>query len=335
MAQYRVYVDGAAGTTGLQIRERLEGQGDIELIILEEEGRKDLSCRLEALARSDVGILCLPDDAARELVAAAPADSRIIDASSAHRTCPGWVYGFPELEAPAAPPAGPETPGRRYRDLIRSARCVAVPGCHATGFLALASPLLRAGLIPPTLRLHCHSLTGYSGGGKTMIAAYRDPGRPGEYLSPRQYGLTLRHKHLPEMRIIAGLEKSPLFSPIVDDFYQGMLVSIGLAAEDFCAAAFDGAGTAISIEQLRRFYADHYHGQPLIHVMEDPPPELATNTLAGRDDLEIWIGGSQEQVLLMARLDNLGKGASGAAVQCLNLMLGRPEYVGLRYEPAR
>jgi N-acetyl-gamma-glutamyl-phosphate reductase len=329
-----VYVDGAAGTTGLQIRERLEGQSDIELIIPAEERRKDLSCRLEALDRSDVGILCLPDDAARELVSAAPARARIIDASSAHRTCPGWVYGFPELEAPGAPPAGP--PERRYRDLIRNARRVAVPGCHATGFLALAVPLIRRGLIRSSLRLHCHSLTGYSGGGKTMIAAYQDPGRPNDYLSPRQYGLTLRHKHLPEMRIIAGLDKAPLFSPIVDDFYQGMLVSIGLAMEDLHDDAPGGiiTGPAIPTEQLRRFYADHYRGQTLIHVMDEPPPELATATLAGRDDLEIWIGGNEEQVLLMARLDNLGKGASGAAVQCLNLMLGRPEYAGLRFEPA-
>jgi N-acetyl-gamma-glutamyl-phosphate reductase len=328
VAKYAVYVDGASGTTGLQIRDRLEGQEDIELIIPGGEQRKDLSRRLEALSRSDLGILCLPDDAARELVSAAPARARIIDASSAHRTCPGWVYGFAELEGPASP-AGTG----RYRDLIRAARLVAVPGCHATGFLALASPLLRAGRIPPSLRLRCHSLTGYSGGGKTMIAAYRDPGRSDEYLSPRQYGLTLRHKHLPEMRIVAGLEKPPLFSPIVDDFYQGMLVSVGLGAEDFTGGEFGRPG-GISIEKLRDFFADYYRGQALIRVMGDIPPDLASNTLAGRDDLEIWIGGGEEQVLLMARLDNLGKGASGAAVQCLNLMLGRPEYKGLRFESA-
>ncbi|MDR2177943.1 MAG: N-acetyl-gamma-glutamyl-phosphate reductase [Treponema sp.] len=329
MARYTVYVDGASGTTGLQIRERLEGQPDIEFIIPEGDRRKELSCRLEALGQADLGILCLPDEAARELVSAAPAGARIIDASTAHRTCHDWVYGFAELEVP-----GPD--GGRRRDLIRTARRVAVPGCHATGFLALAAPLLRRGLIPSSTRLHCHSLTGYSGGGKTMIAAYRDPGRSGEYLSPRQYGLALRHKHLPEMRIIAGLDKAPLFSPIVGDFYQGMLVSVGLWAEDFSGGEF-GPGPAISIEKLRRFFADYYRGQTLVHVMEDdPPPYLASNTLAGRDDLEIWIGGGEEQVLLMARLDNLGKGASGAAVQCLNLMLGRPEYSGLRFEmPSR
>ncbi|MDR2375446.1 MAG: N-acetyl-gamma-glutamyl-phosphate reductase [Treponema sp.] len=326
MANYTVYIDGASGTTGLQIRDRLEGQEDIELIVPEGEQRKDLSCRLEALGRSDLGILCLPDEAARELVSAAPAHVRIIDASTAHRTNSAWVYGFAELEPPDRP-----APGPRYRDLIRTARLVAVPGCHATGFLALTAPLLRRGHIPPALRLRCHSLTGYSGGGKTMIAAYQDPGRPNDYLSPRQYGLTLRHKHLPEMRTIAGLEKSPLFSPIVDDFYQGMLVSVGLGAEDFIGGEFGRNGT-LSIEALRRFFTDYYRGQTLIHVMEESPQDLASNTLAGRDDLEIWIGGNEEQVLLMARLDNLGKGASGAAVQCLNLMLGRPEYSSLRFE---
>ncbi|MDR0668562.1 MAG: N-acetyl-gamma-glutamyl-phosphate reductase [Treponema sp.] len=324
MANYTVYIDGASGTTGLQIRDRLKGQDDIELVMPEGARRKDLSCRLEALERSDLGILCLPDDAARELVSAAPARARIIDASTAHRTHSGWVYGFAELEPPG-------TPGSRYRDLIRTARLVAVPGCHATGFLALTAPLVRRGLIPPSLRLRCHSLTGYSGGGTAMIAAYRNPGRPGDYLSPRQYGLTLRHKHLPEMRIVAGLEKPPLFSPVVDDFYQGMLVSVGLGVEDFIGGGIVRNGT-LSIEALRRFFADYYCGQTLIHVMGEPPQDLAANTLAGRDDLEIWIAGNEEQALLMARFDNLGKGASGAAAQCLNLMLGRPEYSTLRFE---
>ncbi|MDR2135289.1 MAG: N-acetyl-gamma-glutamyl-phosphate reductase, partial [Treponema sp.] len=241
MAQYRVYIDGASGTTGLRIRERLEGRPDIELIIPEGEGRKELPCRLEALGRADLGILCLPDDAARELVSAAPEGARIIDASTAHRTRQGWVYGFPELEAPGSGP---------YRDQIRGARRVAVPGCHATGFLALAAPLVRRGLVPPSARLHCHSLTGYSGGGKAMIAAYQDPARPAGYLSPRQYGLALQHKHLPEMQALAGLEKAPLFTPVVADFYQGMLVSVGLWAEDF-------SGRAAPIEKLRRFFADY------------------------------------------------------------------------------
>jgi N-acetyl-gamma-glutamyl-phosphate reductase len=314
VAQYRVYIDGAAGTTGLQIQERLQRQGDIELISLEGERRKDLSSRLEALGRSDLTILCLPDDAAREIASAAPAEKRIIDASTAHRTQAGWVYGFPELGIPA----------EKTRQRIKTAVRVAVPGCHATGFIALAAPLIQGGLISPSIRLHCHSLTGYSGGGKTMIAAYQDPG-PG-YGSPRQYGLSLRHKHLPEMRIIAGLERPPLFCPIVDDFYQGMLVSIGLGAEEFAKPA--------PVEELREFFADYYQDEGLIHVMKEIPPDgtLASDALAGRDDLEIWVSGHGEQILLMARFDNLGKGASGAAVQCLNLMLGRPEFQGLRLE---
>jgi N-acetyl-gamma-glutamyl-phosphate reductase len=200
---------------------------------------------------------------------------------------------------------------------------VANPGCHATGFLALAVPLLQGGFIPPDIRLHCHSLTGYSGGGKSMIAAYEDPQRPQGYASPRQYGLGLQHKHLPEMQIIAGLEQPPLFCPIVDDFYKGMLVSVTLGAEEF---------TGASTGELRDIFADYYRDEPLIHVMEGAPEDgtIAANTLAGRDDLEIWITGNPEQALLMARFDNLGKGASGAAVQCLNLMLDRPESAGLK-----
>jgi N-acetyl-gamma-glutamyl-phosphate reductase len=318
MAKYPVYIDGASGTTGLQIQERLRQQEDIELITLDGERRKDLSSRLEALGRSDITILCLPDDAAREIAAAAPAESRIIDASTAHRTQAGWVYGFPELGIP------PELLKTRRR--IKTASRVAVPGCHASGFIALAAPLVQGGLIPPSIRLHCHSLTGYSGGGKTMIAAYQDPRRPADYASPRQYGLSLRHKHLPEMRALAGLEKPPLFCPIVDDFYQGMLVSLSLGTEEFTKP--------VSVEGLREFFSGYYRDEQLIHVMNETPQDgtIASNTLSGRDDLEIWISGGGEQILLMARFDNLGKGASGAAVQCLNLMLGRPEFQGLRLE---
>jgi N-acetyl-gamma-glutamyl-phosphate reductase len=316
--KYRVYIDGASGTTGLQIQERLRRREDIGLITLDGERRKDLSSRLEALGRADVAILCLPDDAAREIAAAAPAETRIIDASTAHRTQPGWVYGFPELGIP------PEF--LKARESIKTASRVAVPGCHATGFIALAAPLVQGGFISPSIRLHCHSLTGYSGGGKTMIAAYQDPRRPQDYSSPRQYGLTLQHKHLPEMRVLAGLEKPPLFCPIVDDFYQGMLVSLCLGAEEFVKPA--------SIEGLREYFADYYRDEGLIRVMGEPPPDgtMASGALSGRDDLEIWISGHGDQFLLMARFDNLGKGASGAAVQCLNLMLGRPEFQGLRLE---
>jgi N-acetyl-gamma-glutamyl-phosphate reductase len=323
MTTYRIYIDGASGTTGLQIRDRLQGNNGIELIELPEELRKSLPHRLEAINRSALAILCLPDQAARDIVSAAPAEARIIDASTAHRTRPDWAYGFPELRS-----GGPA----KHRDRIRGACRTAVPGCHATGFLALAAPLVQGGLVPPSIRFHCHSLTGYSGGGKTMIAAYRDPGRPADYASPRQYGLGLRHKHLPEMQYIAGLESPPLFCPIVDDFYTGMLVSITLGREEFTESGGNRlAGPDLS-GPLRAYYAEYYAAEPLIRVMDGESGDgtMAANTLAGRDDLEIWITGQGEQVLLMARFDNLGKGASGAAVQCLNLMLDRPETTGLK-----
>jgi N-acetyl-gamma-glutamyl-phosphate reductase len=319
MTKQVIYIDGAAGTTGLRIRERLQESGGLELIELPEEHRKSLPHRLEALGRSALAVLCLPDQAAREIAAAAPAAARIIDASTAHRTHPDWVYGFPELRS------GPA----KYRDRIRHARRVAVPGCHATGFLTLAVPLVQGGLIPPSARLHCHSLTGYSGGGKTMIAAYQDPGRPADYASPRQYGLSLRHKHLPEMGRVAGLERPPFLCPIVDDFYAGMLVSLTLGPEDFSPPI-----GPCSPDRLRACYAAYYAGEALIRVMDGEPADgtLASNTLAGRDNLEIWVTGNGDtgQILLMARFDNLGKGASGAAVQCLNLMLDRPETAGLK-----
>jgi N-acetyl-gamma-glutamyl-phosphate reductase len=319
MARHRIYIDGASGTTGLQIRDRLEGREDIELITLDGEERRDLSRRLEALGRAEITVLCLPDGAAREIAAAAPPAARIIDASTAHRIDAAWVYGFPELRSAADSP--------KRREAVAGALRTAVPGCHAAGFLSLALPLIQGGFISPSLRLHCHSLTGYSGGGKGMIAAYEDPRRPQDYASPRQYGLNLRHKHLPEMQTIGGLERAPLFCPIVDDFYQGMLVSLTLGAEEF-------AESGPPAEELPAFFADYYRDELLIHVAAGDPQDgtMASNTLAGRDDLEIWITGGGDQRLLMARFDNLGKGASGAAVQCLNLMLGLPEFQGLRLE---
>jgi N-acetyl-gamma-glutamyl-phosphate reductase len=313
VAAYSVYIDGASGTTGLQIQERLEGQDGLKLVTLAGEGRKDLSRRLEALGGADLTVLCLPDEAAREIAAAAPPGARIIDTSTAHRVNPGWAYGFPELKTAAGP---------GLRESLRKSRRTAVPGCHATGFLALAAPLVQGGLIPPSLRIHCPSLTGYSGGGKTMIAAYQDPRRPRGYASPRQYGLGLGHKHLPEMQALAGLEKPPLFCPVVGDFYQGMLVSLALGPEEF-------ARPGLSAENIRDYFAQYYRDEGLIRVMGEPPPDLAANALAGRDDLEIWVGGGGGRILCMALFDNLGKGASGAAAQCLNLMLDRPERQGL------
>lgn len=312
MAQYTVFIDGAEGTTGLRIRQRLAERSGIRLLALEEARRKDLAARVAAAHQADLSLLCLPDDAARELVEAAGEEARICDASTAHRTKPGWVYGFPELG------------GRRGQ--IAAARRVAVPGCHASGFLALATPLVEKGALPAAAPLACHSLTGYSGGGKKMIAQYESPDKPESYQAPRLYGLSLQHKHLPEMQAVAGLAAPPIFCPVVDDYYSGMLVTLPLPAAAL-APAFQ------SREALAALLADYYAGQPLItvHPAGAAPEDgfISAAEMAGRDSLEIFVLGSENQFLLAARFDNLGKGASGAAVQCLNLMLGLPETEGL------
>lgn len=308
----RVFIDGAAGTTGLRIQERLAARGEIALVGLPEERRKDKDARLEAMAGADVSVLCLPDAAAAEIAAAAPAPARIIDASTAHRTAKGWVYGFPELA------------GRRAQ--ICGAGRVSVPGCHASGFLALAAPLVESGALPREALLACHSLTGYSGGGKKMIAEYTDENRPAAYGAPRLYGLGMGHKHLPEMRAVAGLGKAPLFCPVVADFYSGMLVSIPLAPEALAKERRSGAA-------LAELYADYYKNEALVkvHGAGAGPADgtLSACGMAGLDSMEIFVLGGEEQLLLCARYDNLGKGASGAAIQCLNLMLGLPETAGL------
>ncbi|NLW79555.1 MAG: N-acetyl-gamma-glutamyl-phosphate reductase [Ruminococcaceae bacterium] len=310
---YTVYIDGAVGTTGLQIGQRLAAQPGIEVLQLDEANRKELPARLKAVAKADVSILCLPDDAARELAAAAPADAKIIDASTAHRTLPSWAYGFAELK------------GRRSK--IAGSSRVAVPGCYATGFLALAAPLVEAGALPASATLFCHAVSGYSGGGKQMIAGYEHLERPLEYDAPRQYALTLGHKHLPEMQAIAGLAAPPVFCPIVADYYSGMLVSLPLDIAQLNAGWQSGA-------KLAEYFADYYAGEKLItvHPAGAAPEDgmLAANTLSGRDTLEIFTLGNDRQLLLAARLDNLGKGAAGAAVQCMNLVLGREEVAGLK-----
>lgn len=311
MAKFRVFVDGAAGTTGLRIHERLGAREEIELLRLPEAQRKDLSARVEAVNSADIAFLCLPDTAAREVAERAAPGARILDTSTAHRTNPGWVYGFPELGA--------------RRGLIREANRVAVPGCHATGFLALAVPLVEKGLLPADHPFLCNSLTGYSGGGKQMIAAYEASDRPASYSAPRLYALGLEHKHRPEMQAVAGLSVSPLFCPVVDDYYSGLLVSLPIPVEQMSGRRQG--------EELADFYRDYYRGEPFItvHGVGETPPDgtLSAGEMAGRDDLEIFVLGNGEQLLLVARLDNLGKGASGAAVQCMNIMLGLSEEKGL------
>ena len=311
MQRYKIFVDGSAGTTGLRILDRLAGRPELELVSLPEANRKNLDARAEACAKADLVFLCLPDAASREIVPLIPANVRVLDTSTAHRTAPGWVYGLPELA------------GQRAR-IVEAAR-VAVPGCHATGFAVLAAPLVQMGLLPPDYPFTVTSLTGYSGGGKSMIADYRADGRPAALDSPRSYGLGLHHKHLPEMQAVCGLAAPPAFVPVVADYYCGMQTILPL----HMALAKAPAG------ELARALAGYYAGQSQItvHPLGEVPENgfLASNALAGSDRLEIYCTASPDgsQMLLAALFDNLGKGASGAAVQCMNLMLGLPETAGL------
>lgn len=301
-----VFIDGSAGTTGLRISERLSERKDLSLIHLDEAHRKDPKAREEALNAAQVAFLCLPDNAAREAVSLVHGDTVIIDTSTAHRTAPGWVYGFPEL------------PGQQEK--IIHANRIANPGCHASGFIALVAPLVQAGLLKAGAALTCFSLTGYSGGGKKMIAEYENPHRDLAYQSPRQYGLTQQHKHLKEMIHICGLDTAPVFCPIVADFYSGMEVTVPVFRKDLL-------GTA---EDIRQLYAEVYH-TPVVHY-ESFPEDLAmlpANQMAGRDDMVIRVAGNEDRILLTACFDNLGKGASGAAIQNMNIVLGLDQTLGL------
>ena len=306
----RIFIDGSAGTTGLRIRDRLAARADIELIELAESLRKDDAARKEALWAADAAFLCLPDDAARQAVAMAEgADTVILDTSTAHRTAPGWVYGFPELSA-------------AQRAAVVSAKRIAVPGCHASGFIALVRPLVDAGLLSKDALLTCHSLTGYSGGGKKMIAQYEAEGRDPLLDAPRQYGVSQAHKHLPEMRVLTGIDAEPLFCPIVADFYSGMEVTVPLFTRQLAGGA--------SAQDVKDVYRRAYHG-PVVMYRDgaDEGGFLSAGAFTGLDSMEISVFGNEERVLLTARYDNLGKGASGAAVQCLNLVLGAEETTGL------
>lgn len=302
----KVFIDGSAGTTGLRIHERLAARKDLELLILPDEMRKDPTARAEMLKSADVAFLCLPDAAAIEAVELAKGSKvRIIDTSTAHRVNPAWAYGFPELTG---------------YDKIASATRVANPGCHASGFVALVAPLVRAGLIAPDTALTCVSLTGYSGGGKKMIAEYEDDELDPLYAAPRQYGLTQSHKHLPEMSAVTGLTVSPAFCPIVANFYSGMEVTVPVFAKDLRGTVAD----------VRAAYAETY-GKGLVRYNTEMSEGgfLSAAALEGRDDMEVGVFGNDERVLLVSRFDNLGKGASGAAIQNMNIMLGVEESTGL------
>ena len=306
----KVFIDGSAGTAGLRIRSRLEGRPDLEVTVLEGEARKDKEKRREMLNSCELAVLCLPDAASRESVAMIEnPDVRVVDTSTAHRVAPGWAYGFPELSA-----------GRR--EAIISGKRVASPGCHAGGFIVLVQPLIEAGILPAGALLSCHSLTGYSGGGKGMIAEYEAAERPEALASPREYGLSQSHKHLPEMAGVSGLENYPVFCPIVADFYSGMLVTVPLFAGQL--------NPGYSLADVKACYAAKFTG-PVVRYAEamDENGFIASNTLSGTDAMEVAAFGNDERMILCSRFDNLGKGASGAAVQCINLMIGADETAGL------
>ena len=306
----KVFIDGSAGTTGLRIHDRLNAREDLELLTLPDEQRKDPEWRLQAMKQADVVFLCLPDAAAIEAESLIDqTDAIVLDTSTAHRTAEGWCYGFPELSE------------ERKAAIIRSKR-IAVPGCHASGFIALVWPLVEAGILAPDALLTCHSLTGYSGGGKSMIADYTRGGRNPLLDSPRQYGLTQQHKHLKEMRHIAGLKEFPIFCPIVADFYSGMEVTVPL----FRSQLQNGAAP----DDIRAVYAKKYKG-PVLSYRETMEESgfLASNLFTGKDCMAVSVSGNEERILLTAVYDNLGKGASGAAIQNMNLTLGVDETCGL------
>lgn len=299
----KVYIDGQAGTTGLQILDRLTAREDLELLLIDDDKRHDNAERARLMNSADLVFLCLPDAAAVEAVTLVtnPA-TRIIDASTAHRTNPAWVYGYPELNP-------------TQRDAIRGAKRVANPGCHATGFVSSVAPLVQAGIIGRGEFVACYSLTGYSGGGKKMIAEYERENRGAELSAPAVYGLTLNHKHVPEMKAICGLEAAPCFTPVVDDYYKGMATTVMLQKD---AAAVHAALSA------------HYEGKAMVQVAPlGFTGKLYGNAMAGKDTLTLYVCGSGERCTVTALFDNLGKGASGAAVQNMNLMLGLEETAGL------
>lgn len=303
----KVFIDGSAGTTGLRIYGRLGARRDIELLTLPDGLRKDLSARKEMLNSADIVFICLPDDAARESVSLIEnAHTAVIDASTVHRTADGWTYGFPELYG--------------SRERIRKSTRIANPGCHASGFIALIEPLVRGGIVDKGAKLSCFSLTGYSGGGKKMIEEYESADRDGLLSAPRMYGISQNHKHLPEMVKICGLEYAPAFCPVVAPFYAGMEVTVPLFLSDI-------NGDARSIAKL---YSEYYESGVVRFTEKcDEGGFMSAAAFAGRDDMEITVCGNGERILLTARFDNLGKGASGSAIQNMNILLGADETCGL------
>lgn len=315
--QYKIFIDGGEGTTGLKIKERFANRNDVTLLKLDETQRKDPIHRKKMINEADYVFLCLPDQAARDAVAMVEnPEVKIIDASTAHRILDDWAYGLPELSS-------------KHLEKIQNSKRVAVPGCYASGFLSIVYPLIMHNVISPNHPVTCYGISGYSGGGKQTIANYQSPTKETELYSPRIYALPMEHKHLPEMQKIAGLHQKPLFNPIIDDYYAGMLVNVPLVTQS--------TESKKSAQEIHSILSTHYQEQKMIQVMPFQGEGvlengfLPANTLENQDGLQLFVCGNQEQTLLTARLDNLGKGASGAAVQCMNIMMGLAPSTGLNW----
>ena len=310
----KIFIDGSEGTTGLRIHERFAEREDVELLPISSELRKDKEERKRLINSSDITFLCLPDAAAEESVSLVENDHvRIIDTSTAHRTMEGWAYGFPELS-------------KEHREAIAAGNRIAVPGCYATGFISLVYPMVAEGLISADYPVSAFGISGYSGGGRKMIAAYEAEEREDALLAPREYALSQAHKYLKEMKKIPGLKREPLFSPIVADYYSGMVVSVPVYTELM--------NKGRTPQEVWKYLADFYADSRFVRVMPFGAEEasanmLAGNAMSGRDSLRIYVTGNEDRVLLSSQFDNLGKGASGAAIQCLNIALGCEESKGL------
>ena len=310
----KIYIEGSEGTTGLRIFERFQGRDDIELLKIDPELRKDPAERKKMINMSDITFLCLPDAASIESVGLVENENvTIIDASTAHRTNEGWAYGFPELS-------------KEHREKIKTSKRIAVPGCYATGFISLVYPLNKGGLLPSSAPVSSFGISGYSGAGKKVIAVYEDEHREKMYDAPREYALSQNHKHLKEMKKIAGLDKEPLFSPIIADYYSGMVVSVPLYADYFTKK--------MDLATLHAYFTEYYKDEKFIRVMplgaeEETANMLPGNECSGWDGLRIYVTGNDERFVISSQFDNLGKGASGAAVQCMNILLDVDEATGL------
>lgn len=310
----KIFIDGSEGTTGLRIHERFAGRDDVEILPIASELRKDAGERKRLINESDITFLCLPDVAARESVSLIENENvRIIDTSTAHRTEEGWAYGFPELSG-------------EFRDKISKGKRIAVPGCYATGFISLVYPLIQSGILPKDYPVATFAMSGYSGAGRKAIAVYESKDRAPEFDAPREYALSQQHKHLKEMTKITGLQRTPLFSPMVCDYYSGMIVTLPLYT--------DLLNGKPSLQEVQEKLAAFYEGEPFIQVMplgkeEETNGFLAGNARSGWDGLEIFVTGNEDRILVSSRFDNLGKGASGAAIQCMNIVMGVDEKKGL------